>query len=49
MLKQFTFRGKKYIVDVDRLLFITVMIILTTIFLIGACYVSNQEYLDAIK
>ena len=44
MLKQFKFRGKKYILDVDRLLFNTVMLVLMIIFVVGLIYVSNSDY-----
>lgn len=44
MLKQFKFRGKKYILDVDRLLFNTVMLVLMIIIVVGFIYVSNSEY-----
>ena len=41
---KFKFKNKSYLLDTDRLLFNVTMFILLVIFVVGACYVSKQDY-----
>ena len=43
MYKKFSFRGKKYIIDLDRALYVLIMTILIILLILGFIKVSNDE------